>query len=113
MNTVAVNHLPTQPLIDSDLTECLSGVLPVLMADGLNAKRTDWNSWLIRDRDAFLRDYADRIACLIYGPDSPTTVTYLLNTNPDVLDIVFIKDFVLTMYLTAALLSAGITYMSR
>jgi hypothetical protein len=37
-----------------------------------------------------LRDYDDRNACLIFGPDSPTTVPYQQNTNPDVLDIVVI-----------------------
>jgi hypothetical protein len=36
----------TRPLIESNLTECLSGGLPILMAGGLNAKRRDWNSRL-------------------------------------------------------------------
>jgi hypothetical protein len=38
---------PTRPLIQSDLTECLSRGIPVLMAGDLNAKHTDWNSRLI------------------------------------------------------------------
>jgi hypothetical protein len=88
-----------RPLIDSDLTVCLSGVLPVLMAGDLNAKHTDCNSRLNTTGGALLRDYDDRNACLIYGPDSPTTVPYQQNTNPDVLDIV-VKDFVLLVYLT-------------
>jgi hypothetical protein len=37
---------------------------------------------------------------LIYGPDFPATVPYQQNTNPDVLDIVVVKDFVLPVYLT-------------
>jgi hypothetical protein len=41
-----------------------------------------------------------RNTCLIYGPDSPTTVPYRHNATPDVLDIVIAKDFVLPMYLT-------------
>jgi hypothetical protein len=45
-------------------------------------------------------DYANRNACLIYGPDSPTTVPYQQNANPDVLDIVLVKDFVLPVHLT-------------
>jgi hypothetical protein len=32
---------PTRPMIESDLTECLSGGFPALMADDLNAKHTD------------------------------------------------------------------------
>jgi hypothetical protein len=47
---------PTRPLIESDLNECLSGGLPVLMAGDLNAKHTEWNSRLITTRGALLRD---------------------------------------------------------
>jgi hypothetical protein len=49
---------------------------------------------------ALLLDYADRNACPIYVPNSPTTVPYQQNTKPDVLEIVVDKDFVLSMYLT-------------
>jgi hypothetical protein len=91
---------PTRPLIESDLNECLSGDLPVLMAGNLNAKNTDWNSRLITTRGALLRDYDNRNACLIYRPDSPTTLPYQQNANPDVLDIVVVKDFVLPVHLT-------------
>jgi hypothetical protein len=45
----------TRPLIESDLNECLSGVLLVLMAGNPNAKHTDWNSRLITTRGALLR----------------------------------------------------------
>jgi hypothetical protein len=73
---VAVYISPTRALIDSGLTECLSRGLPVIMVGYFNAKHTDWNSRLITARSALLRDYADRNACLIYGPDSPTNVPY-------------------------------------
>jgi hypothetical protein len=91
---------PTRPLIESGLNECLSWGLPVLMAGDLNAKHTDWNSRLITARGALLRDYANRNSCLIYGPDSPTTVPYQQNANPDVLEIVVVNDFVLPVHLT-------------
>jgi hypothetical protein len=91
---VAAYLSPTWSLIDSDSTACFSGGLPVLMAGDLNAKHTDWDSKLNTARGgALLRDYTDRNACLIYGPDSPTTVPYQQNINPDVLDI-DVKDFV-------------------
>jgi hypothetical protein len=90
----------TWPLIDLDLIACVSGGLPVFIAGDLNAKHTDWNSLLTIARGALLRDYADRNACLIYVPDSPTTVPYQQNTNPDALDSVVVKDFVLPVYLT-------------
>jgi hypothetical protein len=47
---------PTRPLIESDLTECLSREIPVPIAGDLNARYKDWNSrpitatgWLLRD----------------------------------------------------------------
>jgi exonuclease III len=41
---------PKRPLMKSDLTECLRGEIPVLMAGDLNAKHTDWNSRLTTAR---------------------------------------------------------------
>jgi hypothetical protein len=67
---------PTGPMIESDMTECLTGGIPILMAGDLKAKHMDWNSRLITVRVSLLRDYADRNSCLIYGPDSPTTAPY-------------------------------------
>jgi hypothetical protein len=87
-------------LIESDLTECLSGGISVLSAGDVNAKHKDWNSRLTTVKGSFLRDYADRNSCLIYGPDSPTTAPYTHNATPDVLDIVVVKVFVLPVHLT-------------
>jgi hypothetical protein len=47
---------PTRPLIESDLTECLSGGIPVLMAGDLNAKHKDWSSRLNTARGSLLLD---------------------------------------------------------
>jgi hypothetical protein len=66
---------PTRPMIESDITECLCGGIPLRMAGDLNAKHKDWNSRLTIAWGSHLRDYADRNSCLIYGPDSPTTAT--------------------------------------
>jgi hypothetical protein len=68
--------LPTWPLIELDLTECLSRGFPILMVADLNAKHKDWNSRLITATGSFLRDYANRNSCLICGLDSPTTAPY-------------------------------------
>jgi hypothetical protein len=91
---------PTGPLIESDLSERLSGGFPVLLAGDLNAKHTDWSSRLTTDRGLLLRDNAIRNTCLIYGPDSPTTAPYTHNATPDVLDKVIVKGFVLPLYLS-------------
>jgi hypothetical protein len=70
------------------------------MAGDLNAKNKDSNSRLTKAKGSLLRDYADRISCLIYGQDSPTTAPYTHNATPDVLGIAVVKDFVLPVYLT-------------
>jgi hypothetical protein len=79
---VAAYLSPTRPLIVSDLSECLIGGFPVLMAGDLNAKHTDWNYRLTTARGSFLRHYAIRNTYLIYGSDSPTTVSYKHNATP-------------------------------
>jgi hypothetical protein len=84
---------PTRHLMESELTVCLSGGIPVLMAGDLNANHTDWNSRLIAARGSLLRDYAVRNSCLTYGPDSPTTAPYTHNATPDVIDMVVVNDF--------------------
>jgi hypothetical protein len=86
---VAVYPSPTRPLIESDLTECLSGEFSVLMAKDFNAKNINWNPQLITARGSLLRDCAKRNSCLIYGPDSLTT-----SRN------VIVKHVVLTVPLT-------------
>jgi hypothetical protein len=53
---VAAYLSPIRPLIESDLSECLSGGFPVLLAGDHKAKHTDWNSRLTTDRGTLLRD---------------------------------------------------------
>jgi hypothetical protein len=50
-------------LIEADLSVCLSGGFPILMAGGMNAKHVDWNSRLITTRGRRLRDYANDNSC--------------------------------------------------
>jgi hypothetical protein len=102
---------PSQPLIEADLSACLSGGLPVLMAGDLNARHVDWNSRLITTRGRRLRDYAH--SCLIYGPDTPTTIPYNSSATPDALDIVITEDLVIPLYLTtcSALSSDHVTVL--
>lgn len=90
---LAVFLSPSWPLFASDLSACLGGSLPTLMADDLNSKHVDWNSRLITIRGRLLRDYADE-NCLIYGLKTPTTLSYNSSATPDVLDIVLMKDLV-------------------
>jgi hypothetical protein len=44
---LAVYLSPFRPLIASDLSACLDGSLPAVMAVELNAKHVKWNSRLI------------------------------------------------------------------
>jgi hypothetical protein len=91
---------PTRPLIASDLSACLGGDLPVLMARDLNTKHVEWNSRLSTKKGRSLRPYADRNLCLIYGPSTPTTIPYTSSATPDVLDIVITRDLVFPVHLT-------------
>ena len=95
---------PSRPLIEADLSACLSGGLSVLMAGDLNAKHVDWNSRLITTRGRRLRDYTNDHSCLIYGPNTPTTIQYNSSATPDILDIVITKYLVNTVYGQRALL---------
>jgi hypothetical protein len=97
---LAVYVSPCRHLLKSDLTACLSGGLPVLMAGDLNAKHVDWNSRLTTVRGKLLRDYADRHSFLIHGPDSPTTIPYNPCATPDVLDIAVTKTLRTPVHLT-------------
>jgi hypothetical protein len=47
---------PTRPLIESHMTDCLTGGIPVLMAGDLKAKHKDWNSRLTTARGSLLRN---------------------------------------------------------
>jgi hypothetical protein len=71
---LAVYLSPSRPLLATGLSACIGGGLPVLMAGDLNAKHMEWNSWIITRRGRLLCDYADKSSCLIYGPNTPTTV---------------------------------------
>ena len=97
---LAVYLSPSRPLIKRDLSACLDGGLPVLMAGDLNAKHVDWKTRLTTTRSRLLRDYANRRSCFIYGPDSPTTIPYNPSATPDILDIVLTKDLVTPVNLT-------------
>ena len=70
------------------------------MAEYLNAKHVDCNSRLIPNKGQLLRDYSDKNSCLIYSPDSPTTIPYNPSVNPDVFDIVLTENLVTPLNLT-------------
>jgi hypothetical protein len=91
---------PSRALIEADLSACLSGGLPVLMTGDLNAKNVDWNSILITTRGRLVRDYANDHSCLIYGPETPTTIPYNSSATIDVLGIVITKNLDIPVYLT-------------
>jgi hypothetical protein len=52
------------------------------MAGDLNAKHVDWNSRLTTIRGKLLRVYADENSCLIFGPDTPTTIPQNPSPHP-------------------------------
>ena len=70
-----------------------------MMPGDLNAKHVDWNSRLTTRRGKLIRDYADEISCLIFGPETSTTNP---NKPPhpsnDVLDIAIVKCLPFPVY---------------
>jgi hypothetical protein len=70
------------------------------MMGDLNAMHVDWNSRLTTMRGKLLRDYASGNSCLIYGPDSPTTLPYNSTATLDILSIVITKDRNFPIYFT-------------
>jgi hypothetical protein len=96
---------PSRPLLAADLSACLGGGLPVLIAGDLNVKHVEWNSSVVTRGEKLLRYYADKNSCLIYWPITPTTVTYNLSAIPDVLEIVIMKDLATAVHLTCSALN--------
>jgi hypothetical protein len=72
---------PSRPLIGADLTACIGGGLPILVAGHLNAKHVNWNTRLSTRRGKLLRDYADENSRLIFGPDTRKTQIMLKLTQ--------------------------------
>jgi hypothetical protein len=101
LKILAVYLSPSRLIVESDLSACFGGGVPVLMVGDLNAKHVDWKSRLTTTRGKLLFDYASRNSCVIYGPDLPTTLPYDSSVTPDVLDIVITKDLTFPVYLTA------------
>lgn len=62
------------------------------MAGDLNMKHMDWNSRFITAGVSLLRDYANRLSCLIPAPDCSTTAPYAYNATPDVRNTVVVHD---------------------
>ena len=92
---VAVYLSPLRSLLDADLSECFG-----FLAGDLNAKHREWNSRVNSPRGVLLRDFATANSCYVHGPDVPTTVPSCPTHTPNVLDIVFVKDFLLPVNLT-------------
>jgi hypothetical protein len=91
---------PSRPLLATDLSACIGGDLPVLVAGDLNAKHVEWNSRIFTRRRRLLRDYANKNSCLIYGPNTTTPIPYNSSATFDVLDIVITKDLTTPVHLT-------------
>jgi hypothetical protein len=101
LKILAVYLSPSRPIVGSGLSACFGEGFPILMTGDVNAKHVDWHSRLATTRCKLLRYYDSGNFCLMYGPDSPTTVPYNSSATPDVLDIVITKDLTFPMYLTA------------
>jgi len=73
MKILAVYLMPSRPIVDLDVSASFSSGYPILMAGDLSAKHLDWNP-SPTTRGSLLCGYTCENSCLIYGPDTPTTV---------------------------------------
>ena len=72
------------------------------MPGDLNAKHLNGNLRQNTRRGKLLRDYADEISYLIFGPRNATTNPFNTPSTPVVLDIVIAKDIPFPVYLTSS-----------
>jgi hypothetical protein len=101
VNVLAAYLSTSCPLIRADLDACFGGWLLVLLAGDLNIKHVDWNSRLSTRKGKLLCNCADENSCLIFGPDSPTTIPYNPSAILGVLDIVITRHLPSLMQLTS------------
>jgi hypothetical protein len=74
------------------LASKLMKILPILMVGDWNEKHVHWNSRLITTNGRGLCNCTNEYSCLIYGPDTPTTMSYNFFPIPNALDIINTKD---------------------
>jgi hypothetical protein len=85
---LAVYLSATRHLIDSEMSECPAGRIPVLMVADLNAKHVGSSSRLIKTRSRLWYAYFKEDSFVIERPDTPKTVPYkyfVINDIPDIL----------------------------
>ena len=98
---VVVYLPPLRSLVDADLLGCISGGTLLPLPGDLKAKHKDWNSRPNSPRGVLLREFASTNSCILSGPDSATTIpSSPTDEEPDVLDILVVKDFVLPANMT-------------
>ena len=109
LKLMAVYLSPPRFLYYAGLCECFGGLSPTFLACDMNSKYREWNSKVNTPRGVLLREFASANSCIVYGPDVPTTVPSCPTHTPDVLYIVVVEHFVLSVNLTSDLHSAQIT----
>ncbi|GJQ71903.1 hypothetical protein Trydic_g3012 [Trypoxylus dichotomus] len=87
---VAAYKAPNRQLLEDDLSEIFDTRGAVILAGDLNAKHPSWNSRRTNASGTCLRRFADDLHLLVDATAEPTI--YPHNEQPDVLDIVVMKD---------------------
>ncbi|GJQ79543.1 hypothetical protein Trydic_g16390 [Trypoxylus dichotomus] len=87
---VAAYKAPNRQLLEDDLSEIFDTRGAVILAGDLNAKHPSWNSRWTNASGTYLRRFADDLHLLVDATAEPTIFPH--NGQPDVLDIVVMKD---------------------
>lgn len=100
LTLVSVYKPPLKTLLDEELDDLLQGRNATILAGDLNCKHESWHSKTRNTNGRRLRRYADEgLGIQIVGPTEPTI--YPVNGgDPDILDIVVMKDVILDCNLT-------------
>ncbi|GJQ79525.1 hypothetical protein Trydic_g16372 [Trypoxylus dichotomus] len=87
---LAAYKAPRRQLLEDDLSEIFDTRGAVTLAGDLNAKHPSWNSRRTNASDICLRRFADDLHLLVDATAEPTIFPH--NGQPDVLDIMVMKD---------------------
>lgn len=89
LNLHSVYYPPNATFYPNDVKKIFNTNTPTIIAGDLNAKHSEWNSIKTNTRGKELKKLADLNQIVIDGPSDPT---HEHQSNPDVLDIVLLKN---------------------
>ena len=95
IRVISAYKKPNNRITDHDLDALFDTDDKIILAGDLNCKHPDWNSRIANTNGNALKTILDNRNCMIYAPTEPTHYHGATNSW-DVLDVVIVKNLVLT-----------------